>query len=546
MRTLTPLWSFRSRALLGEIVRLPSRRTLATQVLLLQVAVVAATVIAGALVSGWLIREQVVGQYQERSLALARAVAATPDIVEAFDDLQPSQTIQPIAEAIRRSSEASFVVVANVDGIRYSHPNPARIGERVSTDPSTALAGQDFVGVERGTLGSSVRAKVPVLDSRGEVIGIVSLGFLEEQVTAELLRALPLMTANVLLALGLGLVGSLALARRLRRQTFDLQPQEIGALLEQREAMLHGIREGVLATDTEGRITLINDEARRLLGLDESCHGKSIAEVVPTGRIRDALTGDDVTADQIVLASERVLVTNRTPVLVRGRQVGAIVTLRDRTELEGVLRELDSVRSLAQALRAQTHEFANKLHTVAGLVEIGRHQEAIDFITETTLVHQALVDLLQARIAQPVVVALLLAKAAVAAERGVEFRVGSDTRLLADAADGRDLVTVAGNLLDNAIEAVASIGGGWVEISIGAGPEGIDVRVRDSGPGVDPRVIDRIFGEGFTTKTDGGHHGIGLALVHQVAHRRGGSVRVANQGGAVFTVLLPSPAAVRA
>lgn len=535
-----------ARALLGDIVRLPSRRTLATQILLLQVAVVAATVIAGALVSGWLIREQVVGQYQERSLALARAVAATPDIVEAFDDLQPSQTIQPIAEAIRRGSEAAFVVVANVDGIRYSHPNPARIGERVSTDPSTALSGQDFVGVERGTLGSSVRAKVPVLDARGEIIGIVSLGFLEEQVTAELLRALPLMTANVLLALGLGLVGSLALTRRLRRQTFDLEPKEIGALLEQREAMLHGIREGVLATDTEGRITLVNDEARRLLGLDESCHGKSIAAVVPTGRIRDALTGDDVTADQIVLASERVLVTNRTPVLVRGRQVGAIVTLRDRTELEVVLRELDSVRSLAQALRAQTHEFANKLHTVAGLLEIGQHQEAVDFITETTLVHQALVDLLQARIAQPVVVALLLAKAAVAAERGVEFRVGSDTRLLADAAEGRDLVTVAGNLLDNAIEAVTSVGGGWVEVSIEAGPDGIEVRVRDSGPGVDPMVIDRIFGEGFTTKTDGGHHGIGLALVHQVAARRGGWVRANNEGGAVFTVLLPSPTMARA
>lgn len=535
-----------ARALLGHIVRLPSRRTLATQVLLLQVAVVAATVITGALVSGWLIREQVLGQYQERSLALARAVAATPDIVEAFDHPQPAQTIQPIAEAIRRGSQAAFVVVANIDGIRYSHPNPARIGERVSTDPSTALSGQDFVGVERGTLGSSVRAKVPVLDTRGEVIGMVSLGFLEEQVTAELLRALPLMTANVLLALGLGVVGSLGLARRLRRQTFDLEPKEIGALLEQREAMLHGIREGVLATDGDGRITLINDEARRLLGLDESCHGKSIAAVVPTGRIRDALTGDDVAADQIVLASERVLVTNRTPVLVRGRQVGAIVTLRDRTELEGVLRELDSVRSLAQALRAQTHEFANKLHTVAGLVEIGRHEEAIDFITETTLVHQALVDLLQARIAQPVVVALLLAKAAVAAERGVEFRVGSDTRLLADAADGRDLVTVAGNLLDNAIEAVTSVGGGWVEVSIEAGPEGVDVRVRDSGPGVDPGVIDRIFGEGFTTKTDGGHHGIGLALVHQVAHRRGGWVRVANEDGAVFTVLLPSPATARA
>ena len=516
-------------------------RKLASQVLLIQIAIVAATVLASALISFWLVSGQVTDEYEHRSLAIGHSVAAMPDVIEAFADPEPSRAIQPIAEAIRKSEAASFVVVANVDGIRYSHPNPDLIGQRVSTDPSPALQGQSWVGIEQGTLGKSVRAKVPIFESGGKVIGIVSVGFLEDQVNATLLQSMPLIGANVALALGLGIAGSILLSRRLGRQTFGLQPSDIAALLEQRESTLHGIREGVLATDRDGRITLLNDEAKRLLGLEPGAEGRRIADVVPPGRMRDVLTGERGGADQMLLAGDRVLVANRMPAVVRGGTVGAVVTLRDRTELEGILRELDGVRSLAHALRAQAHEFSNKLHTVAGLIELGRSDEAVRFIARTALVHQELVDLVHERIGDPALAALLLAKASIANERGVEFRLAGETRLPADAADARDLVTVVGNLVDNAVEAVASSGaGGWVEVAVQAGPEGVGVRVRDSGPGVGTAVAEEIFEEGFTTKTGTSHQGLGLALARQVAQRRGGWLRVSNEGGAVFTALLPA------
>ncbi|HEY8861621.1 MAG TPA: sensor histidine kinase [Candidatus Limnocylindria bacterium] len=515
--------------------------SVSSQLLLLQVAIVAATVVIGALASYALVSSQIDDQYKQRALAIAYAVAATPDIVEAMSDAEPSKIIQPIAEAIRRSVGADFVVVANKDGIRYSHPNPENIGKRVSTDPNQTLAGDVYVGYQEGTLGRSLRAKVPIT-SGGDVIGIVSVGFLDTQLAQKLAQALPTMTLTVLLALALGIAGSLILARRIDRQTFGLGPREITGLLEQRDAMLHGIREGVLALDTGGRVALANDEALRLLGLPASIAGRSLRDHVPDGRVRDVLEGSGSGLDQVVLAGDRTLVVNRRPVTIRGSDVGAVVTLRDRTELEAVLRELDTARDLAQALRAQAHEFSNKLHVVGGLIELGRLDEAIRFVAETSLVHQELVDLVQERIADPALAALLLAKAALASERRVEFRLATDALLPAQVTDVRDLITVVGNLVDNAIDAASGAPEAWVEVSLHADPGGTAVRVRDSGPGIDAHVVDEIFREGYTTKGGGAHYGIGLALVRQVAQRSGGWVRVANDGGAIFTALIPAPA----
>jgi two-component system, CitB family, sensor kinase len=535
-RVLPPL-----RAVPSPSLRWLRPLSVSSQLLLLQVAIVAATVIIGALASYALVSSQIDDQFKQRALTIAYAVAATPDIVEAMSYQDPPKTIQPIAEAIRRSVGADFVVVANKDGIRYSHPNVDNIGKRVSTDPNQTLAGDVYVGYQDGTLGRSLRAKVPIV-SDGEVIGIVSVGFLDTQLAQKLAQALPMMTLTVLLALALGIGGSLILARRIDRQTFGLGPREIAGLLEQRDAMLHGIREGVLALDTSGRVALANDEALRLLGLPPSIAGRALREHVPDGRVRDVLEGAGSGLDQVVLAGDRTLVVNRRPVTIRGSDVGAVVTLRDRTELEAVLRELDMARDLAQALRAQAHEFSNKLHVVGGLIELGRLDDAIRFVAETSLVHQELVDLVQERIADPALAALLLAKAALASERRVEFRLATDALLPAQITEVRDLITVVGNLVDNAIDAASGAAGAWVEVSMQADPGGTAVRVRDSGPGIDADAVDEIFREGFTTKGGGAHYGIGLALVRQVAQRTGGWVRVVNDGGAVFTALIPAPA----
>ena len=298
----------------------------------------------------------------------------------------------------------------------------------------------------------------------------------------------------------------------------------------------------MLATDGHGRVILVNDEAKRLLDLDESAIGRHIAYLVPEGHVRDVLGGTASGPDQVVLVNDRVLVANRMPVTVRGSDVGAVVTLRDRTELETLLRELHDVRSLADALRAQEHEFAHRLHVIAGLIELGRYDDAVGFINQSSRVHQALVGSIVEQVGEPTLAALLLGKAAVASERGIELTVTEDSRLPEGHADARDLVTVVGNLVDNALDSVAAVGTGTVAVTIRDEPEGVLVRVRDSGPGVGPWLVDEIFRDGFTTKvaTGTGRRGLGLALVSQTVRRReGGWVDVENDGGALFTAFLP-------
>ena len=246
-----------------------------------------------------------------------------------------------------------------------------------------------------------------------------------------------------------------------------------------------------------------------------------------------------------MLVNDRVLVANQMPVTVRGRDVGAVVTLRDRTELEVLLRELNDVRSLADALRAQEHEFSHRLHVIAGLLELGRYEDAAGYISKSSLVHQELVASVVENVGDPTLAALLLGKAAVASERGIELRVTADSRLPEGYGDPRDLVSVVGNLVDNALDSVASVGGGSISVTLRDEPEGVFVQVRDSGPGVEPELVDEIFRDGFTTKVANGtgRRGLGLALVSQTVRRReGGYVAVENDSGALFTAFLPHEA----
>jgi two-component system, CitB family, sensor kinase len=525
-----------------ERPKLWGRLRLSTQILLLQLAIIVLTLGTGLAVSIAQARRQLDKQSGKQSLAIARTVAATPEVGRAFHSADPPRVIQPIAERVRRATSASFVVVANRRGIRYSHPDPAKVGKHLSTPPGAVLSGNEFVGVQTGSLGRSVRAKVPIYED-GRIIGLVSVGLLERNVSAQLRADLPVILIPPALGLALGIVGSVLLARRIKRQTFGLEPDAIAALLEQREAMLHGIREGTLATDTAGRITLVNDEAKRLLDLDDSALGRSLADIVPAGHIREVLLGNVDLPDQVVLVNDRVLVVNRMPVSIRGNDVGAVITLRDRTELEALVRERDEARGLARALRAQEHDFSHKLHVVAGLIELGRYDEAVGFINQSSLVHQALVGSIVDNVGDPALVALLLGKAAVASERGIDLRVGEETRLPDHVEDNQTLISVLGNLVDNAIDSVGSTerGSGWIEVTIRDEPDGTYIRVHDSGPGVDPALAEEIFEDGFTTKLARGttRRGLGLALVRQAVRRRGGSVEVENEEGALFRIFLP-------
>lgn len=521
------------------------RFTLASRILAFQVGIVIVVIAAGAVASMSLARDQLDRSYAERSLAVADAVAALPEVRAAVATHDRDAVLQPLAERIRTATGAAFIVITDDQGIRFTHPNPERIGELVSTDPEPALRGERWSGTQEGTLGISVRGKVPVWDEAGNVVGMVSVGFLQEQLGSELLAQLVTLGAYLAAALALGTFASLLLARHLRRQTFGLEPSEIASLLEQREAVLHGIREGIVAVDLDGRVTLANDEARRLLALEPNVIGRPVTEVMPAGRIRDVLLGDLERPDLLVVTGGRVLLANRMPVFIRGEVTGAVVSFRDRTDLAEVSRELDGVRTVTDALRAQAHEFSNRLHTVVGLVELGRHREAISLSTEDATTHQELVEMLSGRIGDPTLGALLLAKAVVASERGISLRISDDTLVATELANVRDLVTIVGNLVDNALDAVASraaSGERWVEVGVRAEGDAIHVRVADSGPGIEDAARDRIFEEGFTTKEAGTQpmRGLGLALVSQVVRRLGGEITVFNEVGAVFSVRFPN------
>jgi two-component system CitB family sensor kinase len=306
--------------------------------------------------------------------------------------------------------------------------------------------------------------------------------------------------------------------------------------------MLHGVREGAITLDPAGRITMINDEAQRLLGLPAGAVGSHVADVVPAGRVHDVLTGRIAGQDEVVVLGERVLVANRMPVEVRGRSIGAVVTLRDRTELDALSRELQDVRTLADALRAQEHEFQHRLHVISGLIELGRYDDAVQEINRSSLLHQELAASLVDRVGDPILAALLLGKAAVASEYGVKLDVHA-TELPKELEDVRALVAMLGNLIDNALEAASTGGaGGHVDVSLHVDGGELVIEIHDSGAGVDPALTEEIFRDGFTTKVArGGQHkrGLGLALVSQEVRRRNGTIAVENVDGARFTVRMP-------
>ncbi len=532
----------------------PRSWSLARQLLILQVVVV--TVVVVAAVAAAYVQARSVSQDSARQevLAVARAVAAQPQVRDALAGPDPASVLQPLAERVRADTGTDFVVVMSPDRTRYSHPNPALVGRPFLGHVAAALRGGTVLETYTGTLGPSERAVVPVRTSTGAVSGLVAVGIRREALSRELSAQLPTLVGAGVVALLLSGVGSALVARRLRRQTHGLGPAELTRMYEFYDAVLHGLHEGLLLLDTGGRLRLANDEALRLLDLPGDWVGRRVDAVGLPWVLAQALLGGgvrhDAVHDDIHLTGERVVVVNRAPARWQGRDLGSVVTLRDHTDLQALAGELNSVRGFAEALRSQAHESANRLHSVVSLIELGRTEQALTFATAELAAAQQLTDAVVAAVDEPVLAALLLGKVAEARERTVEVTVDATSSVPEGALAARDLVTIVGNLLDNAIDAAGPTGrvrfGGWVDdVSHAAGISStLVLEVADSGPGLADAVAAQAFLRGWSTKSD--HrlvgHGLGLALVGQTVHRHAGTVEVMRDdvlGGALFTVRLP-------
>jgi two-component system CitB family sensor kinase len=513
--------------------------SLRNQLLVLQLLIVTTTVCIVGVVATLMQAAQIRESYQQQMIGVAQSVATLPSVVEAFETEKPSDTIQPLAELIRQASGVTYVVVTDDEGIRYSHPDKERIGERVSTDPSVPLSGEMYVGTQTGTLGESWRVKLPIRDpDSGEVIGTASVGILESELRSDLLDYLPGLVMWLIGAVLVGTLGAMWVSRLVWRRIYRLEPEEIASLLETREAMLHGIGEGLVAVDERERIAVVNDQAARLLDLGPDAVGRRAEEMLEPSLLA-LLRDDGAASDRLLLAGERILLGQRSEARVHGQSVGSVLILRDRTELLRTLRELDGARDLTQALRAQAHEFSNRMHVVSGLIEMGRAEDAMEFIARSGQGGSLTRASVAPGVANPDVVALLLAKTTTSEERGIQLVIDPASEVAGE--EGTDLVTVLGNLIDNAVDACSP--GGTVEVSLHRDPAGTVVTVSDDGPGIAEQDRPRIFESGWSTKSTAGARGIGLALVHRVARRRGGEVEVSASptGGARFEVRLPQP-----
>ncbi|WP_406305917.1 ATP-binding protein [Streptomyces sp. NBC_00885] len=525
------------------------RHTLAGELLVLQLAIIVAVLVAVAAIS--LAQSEATFERVEgrRVTALAEQMAGNPLVRSQLDRPAPGEVLAPLVQTTLTQSGVTSVAVADGSGKIVSSTNPTTVGDRMSLGPGVAEA-RGWSGEVTLDGSSHMAAQVPVIGAAqhnlGRHLGTVMVSEASPTAWQRLSNASSYLLAYLGIASGIGLIGSWLLARRTKRQTLGLEPREIAGLAEHREAMLYGIAEGVIALDPQLRLTLVNAVGRRLLDLPENCVGMSLADLGIEGRLHDVLAGSPSDTagrrDEVVIRRGRVLVMNRMTVTKDGRRLGSVTTLRDRTELAQLEREIGSFRSSAELLRAQGHEFANQLHTISGLIQIGKHDDVVRYVRALSRHRQSLDMTVNRRIRDMPVGALLMAKSSLAAERKVALRVSERTSLdrLAPE-DSADVATVLGNLVDNAVDAA---GAGddhgheaWVEVELRQDASSVEIVVRDSGPGVAPELAHEVFSHGFTTKAaQEGERGIGLALTRLVCKRRGGEVAVANTpDGAMFT-----------
>ncbi|MFC7440245.1 DcuS/MalK family sensor histidine kinase [Laceyella putida] len=509
---------------------------------------VATVVILALAVTGFLISREVVQETDkhltDKALDIARMVAHSPLVIDALEGKEDDRQIQSFTSEIGRMTQVKFIVVMDMNHIRKSHPDQTKVGKRfVGGDEDKAMAGKEYISVADGTLGKSLRAFEPIRNAAGKQVGVVAVGILMDRVEAAKAQSARNIYIGVIVGVLVGAAGALVLARKVKKILFGLEPFQIAGLLQERNAMLESVREGILAVDHEEKIVVANAEAVRIFqrrGLVGPLVGKNIEEVMPESRLRHVLESGRAEVDQEYGLNGLTLVVNRVPVTVENQVVGAIATFRDKTELKQLAEQLTGVKSYAEALRVQAHEFLNKLHVILGLVHIGEYDKLSSFIQHITDHYQMEVGAVSRLVKEPVLAGFLLSKYSYAREHGVTLHLSGDCPLPLprDPELVGEMITILGNLIDNGIEAVE--GGEKKEISVFLKYDGtvFSCSVQDSGGGIPDEIRGDIFKQGFSTK--GKNRGYGLYLVESSVEKLGGTLVVTSDGdGTTFTINLP-------
>ncbi|AUJ81032.1 two-component system sensor histidine kinase DcuS [Enterobacter cancerogenus] len=471
---------------------------------------------------------------KDTALGIARTFADSPDVRRGLMASPQDNIIQPIAQAVTRRNDLLFTVVTDMRGIRYSHPNEALLGLHfIGDDLTPALEGKENVSVNRGALAEALRVFTPVYDNQHDQIGVVIVGIslkkVEDQITRGRLNAVWTILFSILMS-SLAIWG---LVRVLKRILFGLEPYEISALFEQRQAMLQSLREGVIAVDTHGRVTMVNHAAREILLLPSGQQSENASEPLLASLREVAKTGV-ARQDREIGCNGRLLLCNMVPVKSQNRVIGAISTFRDKTEVSQLMQRIDGMVNYVDALRAHTHEFMNKLHVILGLLHMKRYDKLEEYILQTANNYQTDIGAIQRKIKSPVIAGFLFGKINRAKEAGVTLTLAEDCHLpdTANEEQAAVLVTVLGNLIENALDAMHDQPEGEIGLLLHYQSGWLSCEVSDDGPGIDPLHLEDVFTKGYSTK--GENRGVGLFLARQQIQNLGGDITVESEPG-VFT-----------
>ncbi|EPS2042744.1 TPA: sensor histidine kinase [Citrobacter braakii] len=474
-----------------------------------------------------------------KALAVARTLANSPEIRQGLMKKPEESGIQAIAQAVNKSNDFLFIVVTDMQSIRYSHPEAQRIGQPFKGDDILlALQGKENVAINRGFLAQALRVFTPIYDEHHRQIGVVSIGLELSRVTEQINNSRGSIFWSILFGVLVGLLGTWVFVKVLKRILFGLEPYEISNLFEQRQAMLHSIKEGVIAVDECGEVTLINQAAQELLDYHKSQDDAQLStlshawsKVVDFSQV---LHDGTPRRDEEIMVKDRLLLINTVPVLSNGKIIGAISTFRDKTEVRKLMQRLDGMVNYADALRERSHEFMNKLHVILGLLHLKSYKQLENYILKTANSYQEEIGSLLGKIKSPVIAGFLLSKINRTSDLGHSLVISNESQLPENSNEDQVavLITVLGNLIENALEALGQEPGGEISVSLHYRHGWLHCEVNDDGPGIAPEHIEHIFEKGVSSK--GTERGVGLALVKQQVENVGGNISVESEPG-IFT-----------
>lgn len=534
-----------TKARIGPVsVKFP-RVSLRLRITILMMGIIALSVIVQVFAARTFIKSYITGSGSDKVMGIAEEFAVDPDIIEAFSTEEPQYIIQPIAERIRGFTKTSFIVVFNMDSVRYSHPAPSRIGKRfIGGDEEKALRGESYISIAKGALTTSLRSFVPIRNEAGAQIGVVSVGLNLDDLAREIESITAIIYYIGIVTLIIGIAGAAVLTRNIKKSIFGLEPAEIATLLKEQDVIISTVMEGIIAVDKGGKLLLMNDSAKKLLAVQGDRGSSDLPTISSSLGLQSTIAAGAASIDEEIHLGDKEIIINRIPMVSGGEVIGAVATLRDRSEMKLLAGELIAIRQYTAALRAQKHEFMNKLQVVSGLLQIGHNAEAVSYLKSTVSKQQHSVDTLRMTIEPVEILALILAKMDEAHEIGIEVHIDEASHLPAmGSSSTAAFITIIGNLVQNSIEALqkANISDKRIELAFLSCGGQLECSVKDNGSGIDPALRAHLFEQGVSSKGEG-HMGMGLALVKRQVESRGGTIELQETDGVTMIVKIPEAA----